>query len=145
MTEPYSFLPDRAYANELLRPWKLVTFCISMSWLLYGAIFFNIGDWDIGVTLIMGSLTYLMSPWSVHIILSAARFRPRFWFLHIIAAVLASLFVVDSVYMMYHTLMDNLILREANFHASFPLYFLAGAFWLYRGSLKELWANIRRL
>lgn len=77
----YSFLPDNAYARELIRPWKLITFCIAMSWLLYGAIFYEIKDWDIGVTLLMGVLTYLMAPWSVYVIISAIRYRPKLWYL----------------------------------------------------------------
>lgn len=116
-----------------------------MSWLLYGALNYEIRDWDVGVTLLMGGLTYLMAPWSVYIILSAVRYRPKHWYLHIIAALIAGLFVVDWVYMLYHTLIDNQTYRDANFYASTPLYFLAGTVWLYRGSLKELTQNIKRL
>lgn len=93
----------------------------------------------------MGVLTYMMAPWSVYIILSAIRYRPKFWYLHVSAALLAGLFVVDPVYMLYHTIMENQTLREANFFASTPLYFLAGSVWLYRGSLKELVENIKNL
>jgi len=145
MNQHYSFAPDKAYFRELIRPWKMLSFCISMSWLLYGALNFNIFDWDVGVTIIMGSLTYLVAPWSVYIVLSAIRYHPQYWYLHIVAALLASLFVVDWVYMFYHTLMGNQTLREANFYASMPLYFLAGTVWLYRGSLKALISNIRKI
>ena len=141
----YSFLPDKAYVRELIRPWKLITFCIAMSWLLYGAIVYNIADWDIGVTLLMGGLTYLMAPWSVYIILSAIRYRPRFWYLQIIAAILAGLFVVDWVYMGYHTIVGNQTYRDANFYASSPLYFMAGVTWLYRGSVKDFAENIKKM
>ncbi len=141
----YSFLPDKTYARELIRPWKLVTFSIAMSWLLYGAMFYNIADWDIGVTILMGVLTYLMAPWSVYILSSAIRFRPKLWYLHIVAALVAALFVVDWVYMAYHVIVDNQTFREANFYASMPLYFMAGAVWLYRGSVKEFVENFRHL
>jgi hypothetical protein len=141
----YSFLPDKAYARELIRLWKLITLCIAMSWLLYGAIFYNIADWDIGVTLLMGGLTYLMAPWSVYIILSAIRYRPKFWFLQIIAALIAWLFVVDLVYMVYHTIVGNQTYRDANFYASSPLYFMAGVVWLYRGSVKDFFENVKKL
>ena len=134
-----------AYARELIRPWKLITFSIAMSWLLYGALFYNISDWDIGVTLLMGGLTYLMAPWSVYIILSAIRYRSKFWYLHIITALVAGLFVVDWVYMAYHTLVGNQTYRDANFYASAPLYFIAGAVWLYRGTAKEFFRNVRKL
>jgi hypothetical protein len=116
-----------------------------MSWLFYGALNYGIGDWDVGVTILMGVLTYLMAPWSVYIILSAIRYRPRYWYLHIIAALIAGLFVVDWVYMLYHTIVGNQTYRAANFYASAPLYFIAGSVWLYRGSLKELITNIKKL
>ena len=141
----YSFLPDMAHARELLRPWKLITFCIAMALLLYGAIFFGIKDWDIGVTVLMGGLTYLMAPWSVYVLLSAIRYRPRYWYLHIIAAVVAGIFVVDWVYMAYHGAVGNPTYRDANFYASTPLYFLAGAVWLYRGSVKDFLENVKKL
>ena len=135
----------KAYARELIRPWKLVTFGIAMSWLLYGAISYNIADWDVGVTLLMGGLTYLTAPWSVYIILSGFRYRPRFWLLHMIVALLVGLFVVDWVYMAYHAVVGNQTFRDANVYASAPLYFMAGAVWLYRGSVKEFIENIRKL
>lgn len=140
----YAFLPDRAYARELVRPWKLITFCISMGCLLYGSFFYNIADWDVGITILMGCLTYLMAPWSVFIIISAVRYRPGYWPLHIIAALIAGLFVVDWAYMGYHTLMGNHTFREANFYASMPLYFLAGTVWLYRGSLTDFFENMKQ-
>lgn len=141
----YSYYPDKAYFKELVRPWKLFSFCIAMSWLLYGALNYNILDWDVGITLIMGILTYLMAPWSVYIILSAIRYRPRFWYAHFISGLIAGLFVVDWVYMLYHSIVGNHTLREANFYASAPLYFLAGTVWLYRGSLMELITNIKKI
>jgi putative heme iron utilization protein len=41
--------------------------------------------------------------------------------------------------------MANQTLREANFYASTPLYYMAGAFWLYRGSLKEFLKNLKNI
>lgn len=141
----YAFLPDKAYALELLRPWKILSFCIAMSWLLYGALFYNIADWDVGVTLLMGGLTYLMAPWSVYVLLSAIRYRPKYWIFHITAALIAGLFVVDLVYMGYHALAGNQTFRDANFYASAPLYFMGGAVWLYRGSVKDFVHNVKNL
>jgi len=145
MNQYYSFYPDKKYYMELIRPWKLLSFCIAMSLLLYGAVNYEIRDWDVGITILMGVLTYLMAPWSVYIILSAIRYRARYWYIHIIAALMAGLFVVDWVYMLYHYIVGNQTYREANFYASTPLYFMAGAFWLYRGTLKEFVANVRKL
>ena len=141
----YSILPDKAYARELARPWKLSSFCIAMGCLLYGALVFDVADWDVGVTFLMGGLTYLMAPWSVTIIVSAVRYRPRYWPLHILAALLVGLFVVDWVYMTYHEWAGNQTFREANFYASSPLYLMAGVVWLYRGSMRDMFENLKKL
>lgn len=116
-----------------------------MSLLLYGALNYEITDWDVGITVLMGALTYLMAPWSVTILISAVRYRLKHWYIHALVAILAALFVVDWVYMLYHSVAGNQIYREANLYASMPLYFLAGAFWLYRGTLKEFVNNVGKL
>ncbi len=138
----YTVLPYRAYLRELQRPWKLVTFAIGMGWLLYGALFYDIGDWDVGVSIIMGGLTYLAAPWSVFLIGSALRYRRRWWWAHMLLATAAAIFVVDTSYVIYHTIAGNPMYRDANFRASIALYFLAGMLWLYRGSLSSLAKDI---
>ncbi len=143
MPTQYTLWPDRQYVVELGRPWKLVTFGIGMLWLLYGALNYGIADWDVGISLIMGGLTYLCAPWSVFVILNALRHRPRGWLFHILAALVVVLLVVDWVYWLYHTLMSNQMYRLENFKASSALYFLAGAIWLYRGSLRDCVRNIK--
>jgi len=140
---PYPVWPDKSYLHELRRPWKLLSFATGMAWLLYGALFYGIGDWDVGVSIIMGGLTYLMAPWSVSLISNALRFRSRWWPAHIVLALIASLLVVDTSYMAYHRLVGNPVDREGNFRASIALYFLAGVPWAYRGSLKDLARDVR--
>lgn len=145
MRDKSIFLPDPDYYKELIRPWKLISFAAAMAWLLYGAINFGIGDWDVGVTLLMGGLTYLMSPWSVSLIIKGVRERSSVCYLQILWALIMALFVVDWSYLLYHALLNNPIYREANIYASTPLYFMAGCFWLYRGSLNAFLANLKRL
>jgi hypothetical protein len=135
--------PGRQYFLELLRPWKLVTFLIAISWLLYGAVTYGISDWDVGITLIMGSLTYLCSPWSLRAILLAVRRKPPYWPLWIITALAVAWVVVDGVYVLYHTAVGNKMLRVENFRVSAALYFLAGAFWIYRGTVREFLSNLQ--
>ncbi|MBS0577108.1 MAG: hypothetical protein JSS45_11925 [Proteobacteria bacterium] len=137
----YSVLPDRAYLRELWRPWKLATLAVGMGWLLYGATHYNIGDWDIGVSIVMGVLAYLLAPWSMYVILNAIRYRPKWWWAHMAAALAAGIFVADTSYMAYHLIAGNPTYRDANFPASISLYFLAGGVWLYRGTLIELIRN----
>ena len=137
--------PDRHDFIELLRPWKLLTFGIGMAWLLVGATNYGIDDWDVGISLIMGALTYLCAPWSVRIIFNAVYRQPGGWVLQVMAALLLALFVVDSVYWLYHTAMGNPMYRLENFRASSALYFLAGALWLYRGSVRDFLRNLESL
>lgn len=144
LSKAYPLWPDRAALRELIRPWKLTSFAISMALLLYGALNFDIGDWDVGVTLLMGTLTYVLAPWSVLVIGSALRFRPRGWWAHVLLALFVAVLVVDTSYVVYSTLAGNRQDREGNFRASFPLYFLAGMCWLYRGSLREMARELRQ-
>lgn len=141
----HNLLPDRAYYAEMARPWKLFSFMIGMAWLLYGALNYGISDWDVDISLLMGGFTYLCAPLSVSVILVCARDRPRYWLLWIMAALLVALAVVDWLYVAYHTAMGNQMFRLENFYASSALYFLAGALWLYRGTLQEFLKNLRAL
>jgi uncharacterized protein YjeT (DUF2065 family) len=139
-----AWLPTATDVRELARPWKLVTFGISMTWLLYGALSYGIADWDVGVTLIMGGLTYLLAPWTVRTIFDAVRNRRRDSVLRIAAALAVAWFVVDGVYVAYHTIVGNTMFRIENFRASSAIYLLAGCFWLYRGSVRDFVADVRR-
>jgi hypothetical protein len=138
-----AFLPNRTDLRELIRPWKLLSFTIGMTWLLFGALNYGIADWDVGISLLMGGLTYLFAPWSVRTILSAGRNRHPYWMLKIGVAVFVAWIVVDGVYVLYHTALGNQMFRVENFYASSALYFLAGSIWLYRGSVREFLSNVR--
>jgi hypothetical protein len=139
------FLPVQQYLAEFVRPWKLLSLGVGMTWLLYGAHNYGFSDWDVGISLIMGGFTYLCAPWSVRVTLHCLRYRPRFWGLWILAAIFVAWIVVDGIYVLYHTAMGNQMLRLENFYASSALYFLAGAIWLYSGSLRDFLSNVRAL
>jgi hypothetical protein len=138
-----ALLPGPTDLRELIRPWKVLTFAIGMAWLLFGALNYGIADWDVGISLLMGGLTYLFAPWSVRTILTASRNRPPYWILKIGIAVFVAWIVVDGVYVLYHTMLGNQMFRIENFCASSALYFLAGSMWLYRGSVREFLSNVR--
>lgn len=116
---------------EFLRPWKLITFAIGMSYLFYGAACYGISDWDVYVSIIMGVMTYLTAPWSVRMIIT------RQW-LYVPIAIYLWIMTVDGVYMAYHTWADNEVYRVANFIASTALYWLCGFIWCHKGTLKQL-------
>jgi hypothetical protein len=138
-----SVLPDRADLRELCRPWKLAGFAIGMAWLLYGALFHGIGDWDVGVSLVMGTGTYLTAPWAVHVIARACRDRPPHAWLHVLVALGVAVLVVDTSYLAWHAAMGNPTFRAENFRASIALYFLAGMLWQYRGSVADFFRQLR--
>ena len=142
---PYPFLPDQAYSAEFRRPWKGLSFGMGLSWLVYGALTCHIPDWDVGISLLMGGLTYLCAPWSVGVLLNAVRYRPRGWPLQLVAALAVALGIIDGVYVGYHTLRGLPMFRWANDEASSALYFLAGTVWLYRGSLRDFFNNLAKM
>ena len=130
--------------RELRRPWKLVTFVLGLGWLLYGALYYDIADWDVGISLLMGGLTYLLASWSIGRLIQLR--RPDGVSLAVaLAALVAAWLCVDGVYVLYHGLAGNRMDREGNFRASLLLYYLAGMIWFYRGSLVELRRDLIRL
>jgi hypothetical protein len=137
------FLPTAVDARELTRPWKLSSFAIGMAWLLYGALNYQVADWDVGISLLMGSLTYVLAPWSVRTVMDSLRHWQRDSLVKIGIALFIAWCVVDGVYVLYHGIMGNQMFRIENFRASSALYFLAGCVWLYRGSMRDFVSNIR--
>lgn len=138
----HSILPNRRYLIELRRPWKLISFGLGLSWLLYGAVCYGICDWDVGISLIMGVITYICAPWSVITIYTSIRFSPPRWYLHILAAFVPAMFAVDWSYWLYHSIVGNRMLRWENFKVSMALYFICGILWCYQGSLKDMMGEL---
>jgi len=138
-------LLNKTDMRELARPWKLLSFAVGMAWLLYGALNYGIADWDVGISVLMGGLTYVFAPWSVRSILTSIRNGQRDSILRIGLALFVAWCVVDGVYVLYHTAAGNQMYRIENFYASSALYFLAGSIWLYRGSVREFVSNLRRV
>lgn len=126
--------------REYLRPWKLSTLALGIGLLIAGSFFYRAPDWDIPISVIMALLAYLAAPWSLRVLLE------RRWRLMPIALFL-SWFTVDGCYWIYWHYEDPGILplmRSANFPASLSLYGFCGIGWLYRGTLRELFGELRR-
>lgn len=135
--------PSKTDLRELARPWKLVTFAIGMSWLLYGALNYGISDWDVGISILMGGLTYVLAPWSIKTIFAGLRKPSGRGLAKILISLVTAWFVIDGVYIIYHAAAGNEMLRLENFYASTPLFFLAGSIWLYDGSMRDLLRDLR--
>ncbi len=126
--------------REYLRPWKLATLACGIALLIAGSFYYRAPDWDIPISLIMATLAYLTAPWSMRVLLER---RWRLW----PAMLFATWFSVDGCYWLYWRTVDPAALaamREANFFASLALYAICGVIWLYRGSLREFVAEVRR-
>jgi hypothetical protein len=124
---------------EYLRPWKVFSLGCGIALLIFGSFYYPTIDWDIPISLIMASLTYLSAPWALRV------FLERQW-LYWPVALFASWFSVDGCYWIYWSLTnpEALVMRSANFGASLALYGICGALWLYRRSLRDFLAELRR-
>jgi hypothetical protein len=125
--------------RDYCRPWKLLTLAVGIVLLVAGSFHYQAPDWDIPISLIMASLAYLTAPWSLRILLER---RWKLW----PAMLFAIWFSVDGCYWIYWHYRNPAVLdlmRSANFPASLSLYGLCGVPWLYRGSLRQLVAELR--
>lgn len=120
--------------NEYFRPWKLGTLGIGLGLLIAGAFYYKQPDWDVGVSLVMGLLTYLTAPWGIRAV-KAGRWK-------LFPLVLLAYWVsVDGSYTFYNAWVGRPVwpeLRLANFFASSLLYLLCGFIWLPEMPLREL-------
>ena len=133
-------MPDRPLypSTEYLRPWKLFTLAAGVALLVIGALADIAPDWDIPISFIMALLAYLTAPWSLRVLLE------RRWRLLPLAS-LATWFTVDGCYALYWHFRNPealALMRAYNFPASLALYGMCGVLWLYRGSLRELVADV---
>ncbi|MDM0117818.1 hypothetical protein QTI66_37620 [Variovorax sp. J22R133] len=126
---------------EYLRPWKLVTLAIGIAILIVGARIEQLPDWDTGISVVMGLLTYLTAPWGVRVCIE------RRWRWVPLALVYAWISIDLSYWAWNAHLGSDMvdIYRQANMWPSTCLYFLCGFIWLYRGSLADLATNLRNL
>lgn len=125
-------------AREYARPWKLATLTIGVALLIFGARYTPAPDWDVPVSLLMAGCTYLTAPWSLRVLLER-----RWWLLPV--AALAAWVSVDGGYALYWSWRDPhalALMRDANFPASLALYAICALLWLYRGSLRDAWAEL---
>lgn len=126
--------------REYLRPWKLSTLALGIGLLIAGSFYHRAPDWDIPISVIMAILAYLAAPWSLRV------FLERRWCL-MPTALFFTWFTVDGCYWIYWYYKDPEVLalmRSANFPASLSLYGFCAIGWLYRGTLREFFGEVRR-
>jgi hypothetical protein len=106
----------------LLKNWKIGTLIAGLAALIFGSFYEQLPDWDIGISLIMGILTYLTAPLCIKWIYT------RNYKMLPVGALLAW-FTIDASYCLYNAALGHPYFRDANWPASTSLYFLMGFFW----------------
>ena len=132
-------MPLSASLAECRRPWKLATFAIGLGLLIVGSYLIPAPDWDIPISVIMASFTFLTAGWSMHVMVER---RWRQWLLMIFV----TWWCIDGCYALYWSFVDPRALsfmREANWPASLSLYWMCGLVWYWDGTLIELFRAIR--
>lgn len=115
-----------------------------MMWLLWGALYLHISDWDIGVSIIMGTLAYLFAPWTIAASYRALKYNPKYYHWHLLTSLFCAWLTIDGSYYLWHTYAGNHMLRLSQAPASTFLYLLAGFLCWYRGSLNEFISDLNK-
>lgn len=115
----------KTYLNSL----NLLTFAIGLSMLIYGAVVYRLPDWDIGVSLVMATLTYLSAPWVIGVLSKVKDISV----LKLFTVVFLIWISVDGCYWAYWSIVnpDALVMREHQYLTSLCLYMMCGMFWHY--------------
>jgi len=119
--------------REIFRPWKLFTFSIGLALLVVGSFYYQAPDWDIPVSIIMASFTYLTAGWSMRVIVER---RWRHW----PVMLFLTWWCVDGCYALYWSIVDPealAFMRSANAPASLCLYLIWGLVWYWNGSVRD--------
>ena len=123
------------YNSDYTLGMKNLTFAIGLSWLLYGAVFFDYPDWDIPVSILMACSTYLCADWVWQNLRT-----PKHWPL----AALLTWWCVDGSYSVYWSLVDpSVMIREGQWPMSLCLFLLCGAIWTAAPTLARFRDNLR--
>jgi len=125
------YLYERA---EYARPWKLATLALGVVFLLAGALWSGLPDWDLSVSIIMAVPAYLTAAPSMRV------FVERKWKL-LPMALFWTWFTVDGTYSAYWYLREPEVLaalRPANAGVSLALYGMCGLVWYPTASLREM-------
>lgn len=119
---------------EYVRPWKLASLALGIAFLLVGALWSGLPDWDICVSIIMAVPAYLTAAPSMRV------FVERKWRL-LPVALFWTWFTADGTYSIYWYLRNPEVLadlRYANAGVSLALYGLCGLVWYSKSSLREM-------
>lgn len=137
---------EATYLRRLLRPWKVATFALGTGFFVWGAYFWAVPTWDVGVSLIMSVLCFVLAPWAVSLGLGVMYGRSPAKARDLFVAAVVIYFVASGSYEIYNTLRmgQHPITYWLNLAFSVPVTIAAGLIWRYDGTLRGLLAEIRR-
>ena len=137
----------RQYLNELARPWKLVTLTIAVGYYVWGAYYYRCPTWDVPVSLLMATLTYLFAPGTIKSALHLIQERPRHWIGGLFVCGLIIYFCASGSYELYnwwHLGIHPPPTYWVNLYYSTLMFIAAGLLWKFEGSFKEMFLAVRR-
>jgi hypothetical protein len=136
-----------AYFRNLCRPWKLVTFFLGTAFFVWGAYFWAVPTWDVGVSFLMSVLCFLIAPWAVDTALFSLRVRSPSSRRNLLLSIAAIYFVASGSYEIYNTIRmgHHPITYWWNLAFSVPTTIAAGLVWRYPGSLADFVQELRAM
>jgi hypothetical protein len=134
------------YLRGLARPWKVVTFALGTGFFVWGAYFWAVPTWDVGVSILMSVLCFLLAPWAVDLGWRALRERRPGWSRDLGLAMAAVYLVASGSYEIYNTIRmgQHPVTYWQNLAFSIPVTIAAGLLWRLDGSITELLRRLRR-
>ena len=134
------------YLRKLLRPWKLLTFVVGATFFTWGAYHWDVPTWDVGVSMLMSVLCFLVAPWAVDLGLRAVLSRKERWVRDLVVAAGAIYIVASGSYEAYNTIRMGYhpVTYWLNLAFSVPVTISAGLVWRYDGSALGFLAELRR-
>jgi hypothetical protein len=133
------------YLRGLARPWKVLTFALGTGFFVWGAYFWAVPTWDVGVSILMSVLCYLLAPWAVSLGWRALRDRGPGWLRDLGLALGAVYLVASGSYEIYNTVRmgQHPVTYWQNLAFSAPVTIAAGLLWRYDGSFARLLRDLR--
>lgn len=107
-----------------LAPWRLASLGAGIALLIAGSRYQPAPDWDVGVSVLMATCTYIAAPFFVDTL-----WRRRWTLLPL--AILGAWFAVDGCYWLYWSLVDPaaLVMRDIQWEASLCFFLICGMIW----------------
>lgn len=130
----------KEYFIGLFRPWKFISFIVGTTFFVWGAFYWRLPTWDVGVSIFMSVLCYLLAPLSMKLAIEAIKKHNRFWLFKLVISLMLVYFVGSGSYEIYNTIRmgQHPVTYWENLFFSIPVTIIAGLIWQFDGSFKDL-------